>query len=56
MEKCISCGEITSEGKRYCKKREKDCDTCAHETENSGYCLDCYFGNKWQRKDGKQNG
>ena len=31
-----------------------DCDTCEHEEDDSGYCTDCYYGDKWQRKGGRK--
>lgn len=36
------------------EKHEKHCATCEHEADDSGYCLECYYGGKWQRKGGVQ--
>lgn len=52
VNRCVSCGEVIPEGQQYCGKCEKGCNTCIHEKDNSGYCLECHYGNKWQmRKD-----
>lgn len=28
----------------------KRCQSCRHSNDNSGYCLDCYNGNKWYER------
>ena len=37
-----------------CRSFEEDCDTCEHETDDSGYCTECYYGDRWQRKGGAE--
>ena len=34
---------------------EKDCNTCEHKTDDSGYCTECYYGDRWQRKAVSEN-
>lgn len=50
-EHCIHCGAVIPEGQLACKKCIKNpCNECAHEKDDGGYCLECYMGERWQRK------
>ena len=37
-----------------CRDFEEYCATCEHETDDSGYCTECYYRDRWQRKGGAE--
>lgn len=59
-EQCVCCGATIPEGRQICPGCEEaasvkfkragvfiECQSCERGTDNGGYCLDCYFGNKY---------